>query len=74
MTRRPKPKALACPTCGSRFSTVQDSGDPIERQRAWKGWSGAGLWRLRKCHDCGALFTTDEVVTGLYPQRTVATS
>jgi transcriptional regulator NrdR family protein len=59
---------LVCPHCGAHQSKVCDTGDPIVRQRAWRGWTGSGLWRLRECLICHARFTTEELVTGKYPQ------
>lgn len=71
MNTRGKRKPLACPKCGSRFSLVKDSGDPVERQRRWADVEEDGLWRLRKCRKCGALFNTTERVVGLYGPNTL---
>jgi transcriptional regulator NrdR family protein len=66
MNTRGKRKPLVCPACGSVFSRVKDSGDPVERHRRWADVELQGLWRLRECLRCKALYNTTETVRGLY--------
>lgn len=67
MKRRSQLKPVPCPACGSCLSRVIDVRPFPDTVQDQLQWFGHGLWRRRRCMniDCGATFTTEEIVRRL---------
>lgn len=56
--RRANDAKISCPSCGHPKSAVVDSRPFVHRD---------GVFRRRKCAECGKRFTTEEQIAAVFP-------